>query len=223
MEQLAQFVTKSFEYNNNRVLDLLTMATRVDDDDSNGATKYSSKILNKINQEINQSDSDGDESEEIDITDESLPRHSPKIVNIVSTDGNQDSTNDKPECNDQSQSSPLSLVKKSTKGAPKNWLISDEDARRPTDENKRPQKGFFDALNLSKIADYSAHSMDVQFRAKPVTELLKEIRKFQNSTSPPLSTRLDDNYESRSCSPEQINQEGNIETTFYLISPMKKF
>lgn len=209
MEQLAQFVTKSFEYNNNRVLDLLNMATRVDDDDSNHQLKnYAKKQETQfINEQLN-SDSDGDESEEIDITDESLPRHSPKPTV-------HDSSGDKQELNRQAQSSPLSLVKKATKGAPKNWLISDDDntattPRRPTDENQRPQKGFFDALNLSRVAEYSsAHTVDVvQFRAKPVTELLKEIRKFQSATPPPLSTRLDDNYESRSSSPGENNQEG---------------
>lgn len=205
MEQLAQFVTKSFEFNNNRVMDLLNMATRVDHEELESNTKggkNASKAFNEPHHGVD-SDSDGGESEEIDITDESLPRPSPKPVPHEL----HDSSNERQDTN--GQSSPLSLVKKSTRGVTKNWLISDDEVKQPTDENQRPQKGFFDALNLSRVADYSVQPLDVQFRPKPVTELLKEIRKFQSSTPPPLSTRLDDNYGSRSSSPEQMNTEGN--------------
>lgn len=184
MEQLAQFVTKSFEFNNNRVLELLSVATKVDEID-----EEKSKVNNDNDNERNNLVSEDEESVEIDITNPMSPM--PVLLPPPAP----------PE--------PLMLVKqKPTPAAkPKNWLISDNElATQNTktldvDENQKPQS-FLNALNLTRT-----DKVDMQFRPKPVTELLKEIRKFQNTTPPPtvvqsapLSTRLDDNS-SRSSSP----------------------
>lgn len=116
MEQLAHFVTKSFEYNNNRVLDVINMSTKslcenylkISDSDilSNGC----------------ETDVEEDDTLDIDITDQS------------SIDDSNDNTFKKSECdsdnnNSNSKDMPLSLVKKSIKDikkhTTKNWLISD--------------------------------------------------------------------------------------------------
>lgn len=221
MEQLAQFVTKSFEYNNNRVLDLLNMAIKIDNtisksDNNNENVKFDDS---KNSSDIRCDDSDeDDESVEIDITDEP----------------SNESTNNKLERNKQkceeklrSSDLPLPLLNKNVennnnsnqnhnkKYQTKNWLISENDSDDHeslsesddkkiivTDENLKPSTlPNNNALNLSRS---NTNVPEHNFRPKPVTELLKEIKKFHDVTPPPLSTRLDNNYESRSPSPNDI-------------------
>lgn len=204
MEQLAQFVTKSFEFNNNRVLELLNLATKVDDDDDAHKSDDQNDEQNEIKSKFKNLNETDEESVEIDITEPASP-----AIEVVH------------------QQLPLPLVKRNNnnnQSKPKNWLISDTDSsnnvssiptkqqnstinnNKNTDENQKPQS-FLNALNLTHT-----DKSDMQFRPKPVTELLKEIRKSQNSNSssptatvtcqpPPLSTRLDDNSnDSRSSS-----------------------
>lgn len=180
MEQLAQFVSKSFEFNNSRVLELLNLATKVDDDAPN--SDADEPPLKSKFTTANKSEESDEESVEIDITEPASP------VDLQ----------------------PLPLVKRTSK--PRNWLISEvtSDKRSPpkvvaaaaVDENQKPQS-FLNALNLTHT-----DKSEMQFRPKPVTELLKEIRKSQMTSPgpqpppPPLSTRLDDNSnDSRSQSP----------------------
>lgn len=106
MEQLAHFVTKSFEFNNNRVLEVINM---------------SSKSSSESEAQSNGGDSDGiaDDDMDIDITDLSS---SDDVIRKMDTDSDNNNVNNHGH-------SPLALIKKTTKDnkryVTKNWLISD--------------------------------------------------------------------------------------------------
>lgn len=116
MEQLAQFVTKSFEYNNNRVMDVLNMSIK----DVNSKVNRSSET-SEILSFHGSSETDGDEdSIDIDITDLSTTE------DRVNNNNNSNSS--------ISRDQPLSLVKKIDKDMSRhktrNWLISDSPKRK---------------------------------------------------------------------------------------------
>lgn len=216
MEQLAQFVTKSFEYNNNRVLDLLNVAIQVDINRSKSYNNSDDDSLECDGEKLNQNDEE--ESVEINITDLSGTSDS------TNTNTEKRNESEKPDTREENSTSPLPLIKKNNnnicsnnnnlkKCVTKNWLISDNDKESTTqnnqkdvtDENVKPKNSLHPNISLTKL---SSSNIDVEFqlRPKPVTELLKEIRKFNDLTPPPLSTRLDNNYESRSSSPTDNEQ-----------------
>lgn len=110
MEQLAHFA-KSFEYNNNRVLEILNMSSK-SNSSLNSNNNDSSDILS------NGSDSfigDEENSIDIDITD-------------MSSNDNENLQNKREEYSLKT-SSPIPLIKRSnrdgSKYVTKNWLISD--------------------------------------------------------------------------------------------------
>lgn len=122
MEQLAHFVTKSFEYNNNRVMEVLNMSTK-SNSSSISMNNDSSDIISNSDQSVIENDviddnGNDDNSVDIDITDLS--------------------SNDE-KSNVDIMSSPLPLVKKTrecivnninnnnnkSSAVTKNWLISD--------------------------------------------------------------------------------------------------
>lgn len=113
MEQLAHFVTKSFEYNNNRVMEVLNMSTK-SNSSSISLNNDSSDVISNSDQSVMDNDmNDDDNSVDIDITDLSS--------------GDEKSNVD-------IMTSPLPLVKKSncesasnnkSSVVTKNWLISD--------------------------------------------------------------------------------------------------
>lgn len=111
MEQLAHFVTKSFEYNNNRVLEVINMSSK-----SSSESEVHSN---------NGGDSDGviDDDMDIDITDLSS---SDDVIRKMDTDSDNNNVNNQ-------RHSPLALIKKTTKDSKryvtKNWLISDSPKR----------------------------------------------------------------------------------------------
>lgn len=244
MEQLAQFVSKSFEYNNNRVLDLLNVAIQVDINRSKSSYKSNSDDESLMERDVDKSSDNQDnneESVEINITDLSGANDSP-IVDAETHVGSDDKESDS-EKREENSTSPLPLLKKNNnnnnvtpnnlsnpkKCVTKNWLISDTDNGNPssnnddndnkssdnnqkvcniTDENIKPKNLSHPNISLSK----SSAIIDIEFqlRPKPVTELLKEIRKFHELSPPPLSTRLDNNYESRSSSPVDNEQSKGL-------------
>lgn len=219
MEQLAQFVTKSFEYNNNRVLDLLNVAIQVDINRSksyNNSEDDNSMECDVDKTSASDNPDDEDESVEINITDLSGTSDVP----VAAVSKESDSKKSDCEARDENSTSPLPLLKKNNssninkKCVTKNWLISDNDkgsndknsennvCSNITDENIKPKN----LSHLSKSSSVNGSDGEFQLRPKPVTELLKEIRKFHDLTPPPLSTRLDNNYESRSSSPAENEQ-----------------
>lgn len=117
MEQLAHFVTKSFEYNNNRVLDVLNLATKsliCENLKSNDSMESS---LSNADTEIEQ-DSD---SIDIDITDVSSNDDDIKVHN--------ENDNNNLNVIKRHRSPQPQVIKKvhkeNVRQMTKNWLISD--------------------------------------------------------------------------------------------------
>lgn len=239
MEQLAQFVTKSFEYNNNRVLDLLNVAIQVDINRSKSYNNSEDDSMECDVDKNNSSDNQDDEEESVEINITDLSGTSDSAINCT-TIAEKESDSDKSDTREENSTSPLPLplLKKNNnicsnnnnnnkKCVTKNWLISDTDKESTTnstshnnnngdnqkvcnitDENIKPKNLSHPNISVTK----SSTTIDVEFqlRPKPVTELLKEIRKFHDLTPPPLSTRLDNNYESRSSSPAENEQSKGL-------------
>lgn len=116
MEQLAHFVTKSFEYNNNRVMEVLNMSTK-SNSSSISLNNDSSDIISNSDQSVIENDLIGDNGDD----------------NSVDIDITDLSSNDE-KSNVDIMTSPLPLVKKSIRdcesnnkssAVTKNWLISD--------------------------------------------------------------------------------------------------
>lgn len=164
MEQLAFFVTKSFEYSNttNRVLEIIKMTTKFDDEN-----------MDKSDQKVNEdsiNSMDEDESVDIEITDNN------DVKNEI-CDKSSDRTTIEPS------NSPLPLIKKfrdGSKHVTKNWLISDcpkkKDTPPPTSQENQEN-----ATNLIRVEDLVAKK-PLSVRAKPVNELLKQIREINNQS-----------------------------------------
>ena len=128
MEQLANFVTKSFEYNNNRVLDIINQAVRPIADDKAECKSISENTVDDCE----------DESLDVDITDVEISSDSDnksiksiKSIKTIKSMGNCDISDNMTNTNGliEKPSSPISLIKKlnrdGTKHITKNWLISD--------------------------------------------------------------------------------------------------
>lgn len=118
MEQLAHFVTKSFEYNNNRVLDVLNLATKSLICENLKSTDSMESISNPDTEDI-EHDSD---SVDIDITDVSSNGDDVRVHN------ENDNNNLNVIIKRQQTPGPV-MTKKSQKECvrqtTKNWLISD--------------------------------------------------------------------------------------------------
>lgn len=209
MEQLANFVTKSFEYNNNRVLDIINQAVRPAED------KTECKSISE-----NTVDDCEDESLDVDITDVEISSDSDnksiKSLKSIKTKSveNCDISDSMTNTNGliEKPSSPISLIKKlnrdGTKHITKNWLISDVPKRKLDNSRqfysqttlnptmcssylvdcKNNDQENANALNLIRVDDLvnKKQVAGIPFRPKPVTELLKQIREINNS-SPILS------------------------------------
>lgn len=123
MEQLAHFVTKSFEYNNNRVLEVINMSTK--------SLLYEKSSDSEVHS--NGIDSDGGEEDtmDIDITDLSSNDDVNRKMDTDDSDNNN---------MNHHRHSPLSLVKKTGKDSKryvtKNWLISDSPKRMGDNEGR---------------------------------------------------------------------------------------
>lgn len=130
MEQLAHFVTKSFEYNNNnnRVLDVLNLTTK--------SGIFDHLKSNDSMDTISNADSDDNDADSIDID----------ITDVSSNEGNDNAKihneNDNNNINVIRRTSP---IKKSSKENQKlltrNWLISDTP-------KKKCDNGLFSSLNF---------------------------------------------------------------------------
>ena len=206
MEQLANFVTKSFEYNNNRVLDMINKAVKpsmIDD-------KIECKSISE-----NAVDDCDDESLDVDITDVEISSDSDN--KSIKSDKNVEHMSDISDKMTNATNgltekpiSPIPLIKKlnrdGSKHITKNWLISDVPKKKP-DNNSRQlnnlsQANFnasalafsvdlknndqenANALNLIRADDLVNRKQvaGIPFRPKPVTELLKQIREINNSS-----------------------------------------
>jgi hypothetical protein len=195
MEQLAYFVTKSFEYSNttNRVLEIIKMSAKFDE--------KSDKSDLKITDESANGDDTMDDDVDIDID----------ITNDASSDA-KTSTSDREEKNEncdtktsdktpaekpteivERATSPLPLIKKlnrdGSKHVTKNWLISDCPKKKggtdPCDTKSfippPPENQENAALNLIRVDDLIGKKQQQSIvRAKPVNELLKQIREINN-------------------------------------------
>lgn len=196
MEQLAYFVTKTFEYNNttNRVLEIINMTTKFDDK----SEKDDGKLLENADDSM-----DEDESVDIEITDNASE------VEVKSPTPEKGDKCDKIKVSDkvvlattglvERPASPLPLIKKlnrdGTKHVTKNWLISDCPKRRP--DTKLPEipskpepaaksvtpseNQENSAINLIRVEDLVSKKHST-VRAKPVNELLKQIREINNQS-----------------------------------------
>lgn len=128
MEQLAHFVTKSFEYNNNnRVLDVLNLTTKSGIFDHLKSNDSMDTLSN-----LESDDNDAD-SVDIDITD------------VSSNDGNDSNKihneNDNNNINVIRQlSPPKKLNKENHKQLTKNWLISDTPKKKCDNGSYKIQK-----------------------------------------------------------------------------------
>jgi short stature homeobox protein len=196
MEQLAYFVTKTFEYNNttNRVLEIINMTTKFDEKSEKGDEKVIDECM------------DEDESVDIDITDttsETEVKISPPIETEKAEKCDKSKVSDKVPKETagliERAASPLPLIKKlnrdGSKHVTKNWLISDCPKRKI--DNKLPEVSSKSdpiaksltpsenqensAINLIRVEDL-VNKKHSTVRAKPVNELLKQIREINNQS-----------------------------------------
>lgn len=166
MEQLAFFVTKSFEYSNttNRVLEIIKMTTKFDEENLDKSdAKVSDDSVNSM---------DEDESVDIEITDNN-------DVKSEICDKTSDRTAIEPS------NSPLPLIKKFRTHVTKNWLISDCPKKKNTPP-PQPAPPILEnqenkTANLIRVEDLVAKK-PLMVRAKPVNELLKQIREINNQS-----------------------------------------
>lgn len=131
MEQLAHFVTKSFEYNNNRVLDVINMATKSLICENIKSSDSSDNLSNGGETDM---DDDAD-TVDIDITDMSSNDESDTAFINKHGHYNHQSASNNNKCESPV---PMSLIKKANKESvrqitTKNWLISDTAPKQKTD------------------------------------------------------------------------------------------
>ena len=165
MEQLAFFVTKSFEYSNttNRVLEIIKMTTKFDELDKSENQKINDDSIQSVEEAE-------DESVDIEITDND-------VKNEFCDSKNSDKTSIEPSI------SPLPLIKKfrdGSKHVTKNWLISDCPKKKVTP----PPSENSISIRVEDLVAKNSSSV----RAKPVNELLKQIREIENES--PLNESL---------------------------------
>jgi hypothetical protein len=192
MEQLAYFVTKTFEYNNttSRVLEIINMSTKCDEK----SEKSDAKMLESLDDSM-----DEDESVDIEITDNSseIVVKTPPIAVVEKDekcDKSKESDKTPPAPNGLAErpASPLPLIKKLNRDGSKhvtNWLISDCPKRkpetRPPEAPSKPDPVLENqensAINLIRVEDL-VNKKHSTVRAKPVNELLKQIREINNQS-----------------------------------------
>lgn len=136
MEQLAHFVTKSFEYNNNnRVLDVLNLTTK--------SAIYEHLKSNDSMDTISNLESDDNDADSVDID----------ITDVSSNDGNDGkihNENDNNNINVIRRSSPIKKSsKENQKQLTRNWLISDTP-------KKKCDNGAFTVEYLPTAQKYSS-------------------------------------------------------------------
>ncbi|KAG5676736.1 hypothetical protein PVAND_006545 [Polypedilum vanderplanki] len=190
MEQLAYFVTKSFEYSNttNRVLEIIKMSTKFDEKSDKSDLKITDESINGDDDTM-----DGSVDIDIDITNDTsndakiLSEHEDKNENCdkKSSDKTKENTSELVE----RTASPLPLIKKlnrdGSKHVTKNWLISDCPKKKisETTDTKEfispPENQENAAINLIRVDDLIGKKQSI-VRAKPVNELLKQIREINN-------------------------------------------
>lgn len=141
MEQLAHFVTKSFEYNNNnRVLDVLNLTTK--------SAIYEHLKSNDSMDTISNLESDDNDADSVDID----------ITDVSSNDGNDGkihNENDNNNINVIRRSSPIKKSsKENQKQLTRNWLISDTP-------KKKCDNGAFTVEYLPTAQKYSSKLYEI--------------------------------------------------------------
>jgi hypothetical protein len=196
MEQLAYFVTKSFEYSNttNRVLEIIKMSAKFDE-------KSDKSDLKMTDESANDDTMDGsvDGSIDIDITNDNSSDFATKTPSENEEKNEKCDTKNKSDKSSATKaatvvertSSPLPLIKKlnrdGSKHVTKNWLISDCPKKKTTETDTKAfistppsENQENSAMNLIRVDDLVAKKQQSVVRAKPVTELLKQIREINN-------------------------------------------
>jgi hypothetical protein len=188
MEQLAYFVTKTFEFNNtsNRVFEIINMTTKFESERSEKCDKDESM--------------DEDESVDIDITDNASENGENSTNNVVNENvekcdkdkninGVENSTKKIIETHTTVKcaeiESPLPLVKKlnrdGTRHVTRNWLIGDCPKKKAVAEFSQENQENHSEINIVRcVEEIKTKSPGGNFRAKPSNELLKQIREINN-------------------------------------------
>lgn len=193
MEQLAYFVTKSFEYSNttNRVLEIIKMTTKFDDESANNKSDEQ-----RMNEDSGNSIDEDEESVEIEITDNDVKANKKYEEEKCDKNKISDKTPITIGINENS-SSPLPLIKKinrdGTKHVTKNWLISDCSSKKVSSSQLLENQENF-IKNIVRVEDILAAKKHSIVRAKPVNELLKQIREISNehNSNENLKVELED-------------------------------
>lgn len=202
MEQLAYFVTKTFEYNNtsNRVFEIINMTTKFD----------SEKLIEKCEKDESM---DEDESVDIDITDNASDNESvdcQQSVDLSNSNGKCDKdrtlTSEKSSTilieeqkhEEVVEESPLPLVKKVIRDGSRlitrNWLIGDCPKKKAVAEfcnNSENQENRHSEVNIIRVEDLISNKNDNKSKSPagisnsrsrlPSNELLlKQIREINN-------------------------------------------
>ncbi|XP_055713001.1 retinal homeobox protein Rx3-like [Phlebotomus papatasi] len=136
MEQLADFVTKSFEYNNNGVLDIQTTMkvvseTRPSDNEANGFSAESASDEETVDVDVIDSQSDTEDSKFI-------PQSPAKVLQKKTIMDISNSV-----CSVDDKDIPVSLIKKNKMSSfltTKNWLISDTEVSKTLPNLQEPKK-----------------------------------------------------------------------------------
>lgn len=189
MEQLAYFVTKTFEFNNtsNRVFEIINMTTKFDSD----------KVIEKCDRDESM---DEDESVDIDITDNASDNESVDDVELSNSSRKCDKASEKSptlmmeesKCQEIHDENPLPLVKKvnGTRLITRNWLIGDCPKKKAVAEfcnNSENQENRHSEVNIIRVEDLISKNDNKSkspgnFNSKlPSNELLvKQIREINN-------------------------------------------
>lgn len=202
MEQLAYFVTKTFEFNNtsNRVFEIINMTTKFD----------SEKMIEKCEKDESM---DEDESVDIDITDnasdnESVDCHQSVDLSvsngkcdkdrILSSEKSTSSLCEEQKSEENEKESPMPLVKKvnrdSSRLVTRNWLIGDCPKKKAVAEfcnNSENQENRHSEVNIIRVEDLISNKNDNKSKSPEVINdsrsklpsnelLLKQIREINN-------------------------------------------
>lgn len=220
MEQLAYFVTKTFEFNNtsNRVFEIINMTTKFDSERIDKSDKGESM--------------DEDDSVDIDITDNASEVGETEVVHKIASVSKVEEVSDKCDKNITKEvespstliepkrvESPMPLVKKlnrdGTRHVTRNWLIGDCPKKKAvaefSQEFSSENQENHSELNIVRVEESPTKLKSPgNFRAKPSNELLKQIREINNlsplhNSNGDLKKELDD---------EKI-KSGKSETAFH--------
>lgn len=238
MEQLAYFVTKTFEFNNtsNRVFEIINMTTKFE-----SSEKMMSEKCDK------DESMDEDESVDVDITDNASDNGSVEgrneEIDLSVSSKKCDKSSEKPStilieesCKSQDiqdTNDPLPLVKKVNRLVTRNWLIGDcpnfkKKAVAEFCSNSENQENRHSEVNIIRVEDLIRDKSDNKSKSSfsggnfgnkmPSNELLlKQIREI-NNLSPLSSSNNAGDMKKEIVDDERIKSGENFHTLFVLPS-----